>query len=104
MKKQKTITAYKQESRLFYMAFISCISVFCAYMYFVSASIVHVVMRKEVDTQIAQLSTHVSELESKYIDIQHSVSSDIASQKGFVTVDKKIFIDKTVDTLVVSRN
>lgn len=104
MKKQKAITAYKQESRIFYIAFTSCILVFCAYMYFVSASIVHVVMRKEVDAQIAQLGTHMGELESKYIEIQHSVSSDIATQKGFVVVDKKIFIDKTVDTLVVSRN
>lgn len=103
MKKSKTTRAYKEESRFFYGAFVACIGIFCAYMYFVSASIVHVVMRKEVDSQIALLGTEVSELESRYIEIQHSVSSDIATQKGFVIADKKIFIDRVSATLV-SRN
>ena len=104
MRKYKSTVAYKDESRIFYGAFASCIVVFCAYMYFVSASIVHVVMRKEVDAQIATLGTRVGQLESQYIEIQHTVSSDVATLKGFVVADKKIFIDRTEDTLVVSRN
>ncbi len=104
MKKFKRTTAYKDESRLFYVALASCVCVFVAYMYFVSASIVSVVMRKEVDTQLSLLNSSVSELEATYIERQHAVSSEFASQQGFVSAEKKIFIDRTVDTLVLSRN
>lgn len=78
------------------------IAVFFAYVYFTSLSIVQVVMRKEVDMQIGTLGTQVSELEAQYIEMQHSVSSDIASMKGFIIADEKVFIDKVEDTLVLS--
>jgi hypothetical protein len=105
MKKYKIKTAvYRDESRLFYAAALSFIVVFMTYVYFLSSSIVNVVMRKEVDTQISSLGTHVSTLEEKYIEMQHSVSSDIATMKGYVVADKKVFIDKGEDTLVMSRN
>ncbi len=103
MKQRKQVKVLRDESRLFYGALFCLASVFLAYIYFVSQSVVHVVMRKEVDTQIASLSTHVAELESEYIEMQHKVSNDIASLQGFVVADKKIFIDKTAATLVLSR-
>lgn len=97
-------TPYRDESRAFYFALSMLIVVFSAYVYFTSASIVHVVMRKEVDMQIVALGTTVSTLEADYIEMQHSVSSDIASLNGFVVADEKIFIDKTDGTLVLSGN
>ena len=69
-------------------------------MYFVSASITHVVMRKEIDREMNDMSTVISELESEYIEMQHSVSSDIASMRGFAVADTKVFIDLNADTLV----
>lgn len=104
MKKYKHTAVYKDESRLFYVAIFSCVTVFSLYMYFVSSSIVDVVMRKQVDRELLTLGTTVGRLESEYIEMQHMVSSNIASQRGFVTADKKIFIDKTEETLVLSRN
>ena len=102
MRQRKQIKAHAEESRLFYGALFCLVSVFFAYIYFVGMSVVHVVMRKEVDTQIASLGTSVAELEEQYIDMQHRVSSDIASLQGFVVTDEKIFIDKTAATLVLS--
>ncbi len=61
-------------------------------------------MRKQVDRELLTLSSTIGRLESEYIEMQHMVSSNIASQRGFVTADKKIFIDKSKDTLVLSRN
>jgi hypothetical protein len=78
--------------------------VVAAYMYFLSLSVVHVVMRQEVDSDIRELNTMVSELEASYIEKQHAVSSDIATMKGFVMAERKVFIDKGGDTLVLSRN
>ncbi len=92
-------TLYEQE-RLWFFAALSCIivSVSC-YIYFLSASVVHVVMRKEVDKEIATLSSSVGTLEATYIEFQHKVSQDIASLQGFIQTDEKIFIDRTNDTL-----
>jgi len=104
MKRHTSKAAYKEESRLFYIAVFSCVAVFAAYVYFLSASIVHVVMRKEADTQIASLGTSVSQLEARYIEMQHSVSSEVATHDGFVVADKKIFIDKAKNTLVLLQN
>ncbi len=104
MRKYTRTTAYRDESRLFYIALAVLATVFCTYVYFVSIAVAHVVMRKEIDTNIASLGVNVSELEAKYIEIQHSVSSDIATHKGYVASNTKIFIDKSADTLVLSGN
>ncbi len=87
------------------MAIASFGIVFFAYVYFVSVSVADVVMRKEVDAQITEISTTISQLESEYIEMQHSLSNDIASQKGYVVVDSKVFLDKSKqDTLVLRGN
>jgi hypothetical protein len=104
MRKPKQTAVYTEESRLFYVAVLSCIIVLGAYMYFLSTSIVHVVMRKEVDTQISDLGSKISKLESVYIERQHAVSNDIAVRQGYVEAENKIFIDKSGDTLVLLRN
>jgi hypothetical protein len=71
-------------------------------MYFVSASIVHVVLRTEVGSEIALLSSEISLLEGKYIEVQHKVSSDIASLQGYKKTGSKIFIDRNEGSLVLS--
>lgn len=96
--------AYGEESRIFYVALFALILVVSSYMYFVSLSVVNVVMRKEVDAEIRNLTTAVGELEAQYIERQHAVSSDIAEMKGFVVAEHKIFIDKAADTLVLRSN
>ena len=104
MRHHKTTTIYRDESKFFYAALFSCIAVLCSYMYFVSATIADVVMRKEVDKEISSLGTKVSQLESEYIEMQHSVSSEIATREGYVVASKKIFIDRAEDTLVFNGN
>ncbi len=75
---------------------------FCLYVYFVSASVVHVVIRTEIDQEITKIATEISELESEYIAAQHKVSSDIASLQGYTQSGTKIFIDRTPASLVLS--
>ncbi len=104
MNKYHYISAYKDESRLFYFALSAFFVVFLSYMYFLSSSVMNVVMRMEVDREIATLGTNVGRLEAEYIEMQHSVSSDIATLQGYVVLDKKVFIDKAEDTLVLLQN
>ena len=103
MKKRKhtTTQVYGEESRLFYIVILSFVCAVMLYMYFVSLSVVHVVMRKEADTEMVKLMTSVGELEAEYIQGQHALSSDIATHRGFVLAERKIFIDKSADTLVL---
>lgn len=80
------------------------ISLFALYIYFVSASVVHVVLRTQTSQEITQISSDISELEGKYIAAQYKVSSDIASLQGYEKTDSKIFIDRSESNLVLSTN
>lgn len=86
------------------MALTFVIVALICYMYFLSASVVHVVIRKEINQEINTLSSNISVLESKYIEAQHSVSEDIASMHGYTLTKAKIFIEPAESTLVLSKN
>lgn len=104
MRKYKTTTAYIDETHFFYLTLSCFVVVVFLYMYFVSSSILNVVMLKEVDAHLAEVQTSIGDLESTYIEVQHDVSNDIATHRGFVVAEKKIFIDRTEDTLVMAQN
>lgn len=99
MNQRAQTTLYERERKWFFAALALVLVTVSLYMYFLSASVVHVVMRKEVDKEIASLSSDVGALEASYIEAQHSVSEDIASLKGYKKTEDKIFIDRTAGTL-----
>lgn len=90
------------DKRAFMVLSSTTVLLFALYIYFVSASIVHVVLRTEVNGDIRSLSSEISLLEGKYIEVQHKVSSDIASLQGYQKTGAKIFIDRNEDSLVLS--
>ena len=89
------------DKRAFVTLTAVCVALFCLYIYFVSASVVHVVLRTEVGRDVTLLSSEISELEGKYIEGQHKVSADIASLQGYEKIGDKIFIKRTEDSLVL---
>lgn len=90
------------EKLLFVSLSSLCMVLFALYIYFISASVVHVVIRTEIGQELAQISSEISELEGAYIAAQHRVSKDIASLQGYVQTQEKLFIDKTPSSLVLS--
>lgn len=102
MSKFAKTAVYRDERTWFFAAASLLTIVFFLYIYFVISSVVHVVIRKEVAEEARAQSSYVSQLEAKYIDAQHAVSEDIASQSGFMKVEHKVFVDKTEATLVLS--
>ena len=100
----KRVTIYREERAWFYFALLTCGITVSLYMYFVSASVVHVVMRKELDAAITETSSHVASLETTYIEAQHEVSADIASLQGFERNDDKIYIDMTAAAVALLQN
>jgi hypothetical protein len=74
-----------------------------SYMYFLSLSVVHVVIRKEVLQEVQQLRSEIAFLESSYIEASHVISQRVASADGFSAVKDKVFIKQSTDTALVLR-
>jgi len=74
---------------------------FGLYMYFVASSVVHVVIRTEVEQVSQKLKSEISLLENNYIAAQHKVSRRISSLEGYDEVTEKVFIDRTAPSLVL---
>lgn len=72
------------------------------YMYFLSMSVVHVVLRQEAAYKVAALESEIALLESTYIESQHMVSTHMARLAQFAESDNKLFINRTSPTLVFS--
>ncbi len=75
------------------------------YMYFLTMSVVHVVLRKEVISTIRDVDSQIASLESSYIAAQHTVSDKMATVESFTQNEQKIFITRgATPTLVLSDN
>jgi hypothetical protein len=72
-----------------------------SYMYFLSLSVVHVVMRKEASQEISQLRSDIAHLEATYIEAKHQISARVANLDGFNQNQDKIFISKAEQSLVL---
>ncbi len=72
-----------------------------AYMYFLSLSVVHVVLRKEAQQSIATLHTEIAALEASYIEAKHQVSERIAKAENLTETSDKIFLTRTTPTVAL---
>ena len=69
----------QNRQRMYFVFVVSVLlAMFGACVYFVSDSVVHVVVRKEINQEIGQPPSEISALETDYIYAQHALSSDIA--------------------------
>lgn len=100
--RKNNVQSIKQDKVIFLTLISLCIAVLALYMYLLSASIVHVVIRKEISQDLVKLNSEISELETEYMTDQHRVSNQIASLEGYQEVTDKIFIDRTPDSLAFS--
>lgn len=94
----------QKEKIIFVSLFGVLVALVFAYMYLLSATVLHVVMRTEYNQEMRSIKSDISELESAYILAQHKVSADIASLQGYTVANDKVFIDRTPASLVLSSN
>ena len=78
------------------------LGLFASYIYLVSASIVHVVIRTELEQEIQKIGSEISLMEGSYIAAQHTVSANIASLQGYTENSNKVFIDRSAPSFVLS--
>ncbi len=71
------------------------------YMYFLSLSVIHVVMRKEAMHNLNELRSEIARLESSYIEARHQISTQVATVGEFTESENKIFISRAEQNLVL---
>jgi hypothetical protein len=73
------------------------------YFYFLSSSVVHVVMNREAEEKMHRLHSEIASLEATYMEKQHAISIEVARRHGYVAAGKKIFLDRTGASVVTRR-
>ena len=99
-----TVKTYNTERKLFYASALFLLVVFAAYIYFVSAAVAHVVVRKELTQEISEAQTRISELEAEYIASQQAVELATALSRGFAPNEEKVFVKKADMETTLSLN
>lgn len=96
-------TPYHTEQRVFFGALSLFFILFGLYVYFVSAAVVHVIARKEIDREIAHVNSRIGDLESAYITAKQSIAPETIGQYGFVaSPSQKIYVQKAPGNLVLA--
>lgn len=103
MSKAKTYNPNNLIQKVFWSFSIVVILLASMYMYFVSSSIVNVVLRKEIETDIVKLHSGVGELESQYLTLENNITMDRALSMGFVKLSNKKFVTRTSQSLSINR-
>lgn len=80
---------------------LACIVLLALYMYFLSMSVVHVVLRKEIHQETRAVESQIAALEATYIEVQHQVSERIAEAEHLAETNDKIFVQRVPATLVL---
>ncbi len=100
----RTAILYAEERLLVTFSGMLLLLAFALYMYFLSASVLNVVMRQEIDTEIRATQTKISGLESRYIVAKTNITPDVAIAHGLLKADQKTFITKTKANLALRGN
>ncbi len=74
------------EALLFLLAFLAFL-----YIYFVSSSIITVIVREEVNGNIVTVSSTIGELESKYLALKNEITVEYAYSHGFSDISSKSY-------------
>ena len=100
--RKKSTTPYETQKKIFFMLLGILVLLFSAYIYFVSASIVHVIVRKEIDRDIVAQKSNISDLEAAFIVAKQSITEETIAKHGFsLDTPEKIYIKKVPTSLVL---
>lgn len=82
---------------------LTVVGLSCLYFYFLSASVVHVVMTEELAEKANQVQGEIAALEAAYMDKQHAISLEVVERRGYIASVEKIFIDRGQSSVVTKR-
>ncbi len=79
------------------VALLACIFL---YMYLLTMSVVHVVMRKEATQDLRALESEIAALETDFMMAQHVVSTAIVDNQQYTQTSEKIFVSRSASMAV----
>lgn len=91
MQRRSKTHTYDFGKKIFSLLIFLLSSLLLLYGYFISASIVNVLVREEVERDIADVSSHVSQLESQYLVQKNKITLEYAYTQGFSNITNKQF-------------
>lgn len=94
-------TPYARQQRAFFGALSLLLILFAAYIYFISAAIVHVIVRKEVDREIAELNSKIGDLEAAYITAQSKIDEETIGRFGFAPAEDAVYVRRASTDLAL---
>ncbi len=100
----RSVALYSSERTAVVFASAFFVVSFALYMYFLSASIVNVVMRQEIDLEIRSTNARIAELEARYSSAKSAVSVEQAGTHGFISTVSKTYVSKKGENVVLSKN
>ncbi len=66
----------------------------CGYLYFVGASVLHIVARKEASAETVRLQSAIAGMEQEYFALSEEVDESVASGMGLVAVETTHYVYK----------
>ena len=85
------IEQLKIGKKVFRLLLVSLVISIFLYGYFVSSSIVNVLVRKEVEQKITDVNSRLGTLETEYLVLKNNITIEYAYSNGFVDVTDKDF-------------
>ena len=73
----------------------------CAYLYFVCASVLNVIARKEAMTNIVQMQSTISVKEQEYFKLSQTVTPSLGEHLGLAPVESPEYINRPSDRMAV---
>lgn len=92
MNRRSNTAILSLKRRIFWVLVVSIAALLFLYGYFVSYSIVNVVLREEVEQELTQVTTRLSDLEFQYLSKRDTINIALAYSLGFQDISQKQFI------------
>lgn len=91
-RKVVNITTIALQKRIFWSIIVVILFLFSLYGYFVSKSIINVLLREEVEQEILATNSNISEFEFAYLNKKDTVNLSFAYAQGFKDIRSKEFV------------
>ncbi|PIT96919.1 hypothetical protein COT82_00515 [Candidatus Campbellbacteria bacterium CG10_big_fil_rev_8_21_14_0_10_35_52] len=82
------------EKRMFVALVCAILTLLAFYGYFISKSIVNVIVREEVGNDIVFINSAISGLETEYISHKNVINMEFAKSNDFVSLTNKEFVTR----------
>ncbi len=83
---------YPVERRLLYYLSIALAVLFSGYLYFVSASVLNVIARKEAVRKTAEIRSVIGSLEQRYFELSEDMTPETARRLGLSAVPQTSYV------------